>query len=382
MTRQLLIASAGSGKTYRIVDEAITMAKSGKRILFVTYTENNQLEIKSKLIEMGRGYNELFNVKGLFTFLLEDVIRPYQSCIFDKRIEGVHFNGTNPHKRNGRTIPGRKEKNSGGEYSAQYFLTESEKLVHTTYIAKLAARIIKESKLAPIRRLEAIYDHIYIDEIQDFIGWDYEVIKAISKSKKIGITCVGDFRQTIYDTAIAQKQPLTPEQKTTCFEQMKFQKQSMNISRRSIQSICNFSDTIHNELKIDRTESLVNELPRTFTKHNGVFIVKRSDVFKYIDKYSPTLLKTNATAGKEFNNIRIDKMTFGKSKGLSFSRVLIEPTKKQLQFLRGNKKVFDSDKTSIAKNKFYVAATRARYSLAFVVPDKMVKDCELEVWGL
>lgn len=217
MTRELIIASAGAGKTYRIVEDAILKINSGSKVLVVTYTENNQAEIVKKFKQLGGEDRDKFHVKGLFTFLLEDIIRPYQGCIFQDRIETINFNKSDPHKANGRTIPGRKEIQEDGSFNPIYYLTICGKKAHTTYLAKLAARVIKESNGKSIARLEEIYRHIYFDEIQDIVGWDYEVMKGLSKSIKLGITCVGDFRQTIYDTAITQKHPKTSQQKIECF---------------------------------------------------------------------------------------------------------------------------------------------------------------------
>jgi DNA helicase-2/ATP-dependent DNA helicase PcrA len=72
--------------------------------------------------------------------------------------------------------------------------------------------------------------------------------------------------------------------------------------------------------------------------------------------------------------------TFGSCKGLGFDRVLMIPPDKHLKFVGGSAKVFDRDKTDESRNKLYVAITRARYSLAFLVEDKKVKGLPYRVW--
>ncbi|NOX67523.1 MAG: UvrD-helicase domain-containing protein [Chlorobi bacterium] len=381
MTRNLILASAGAGKTYRIVSEAIQEIDSGNKVLVVTYTESNQAEIINKFKKLEGMDRDKFHVKGLFTFLLEDVIRPYQSCIFQDRIETIYFNKSDPHKANGRTIPGRKEIQTDGSYNPTYYLTSCKKKAHTTYLAKLAARVIKESKGKPIKRLEEIYDHIYIDEVQDLIGWDYDVIKKIAKSNKLDITCVGDFRQTIYDTSTAQKQPKTSTQKLECFKKMEFNSRSMSINRRSIQCICDIADSIYSNEEYKKTQSLVKEIPSEYKEHTGVFVVKSSDSTRYIKKYNPTLLRHSVRSGNEFNQASLTKVNFGKSKGLGFNRVLVLPTTRYVDYLKGNKNIFDKDKTDASKNKLYVAMTRARYSLGFVIQDNFADKCNLPVWN-
>lgn len=59
-------------------------------------------------------------------------------------------------------------------------------------------------------------------------------------------------------------------------------------------------------------------------------------------------------------------MNFGLSKGLTFNRVLIYPTKPMLDWLSGKSKDMKDESLS----KFYVAVTRARYSVAFVYKTK------------
>lgn len=378
---KLILASAGAGKTHRIVTESIGHIESGGKILVITYTENNQDEIANKFKQLrGRSHNN-FDVKGLFTFLLEDIIRPYQSCIFQDRIETINFNVSDPHKANGRTIPGRKEIQDDGFYNPIYYLTSCNTKAHTTYLAKLAERVIKASKGKPIARLEEIYTHIYIDEVQDLIGWDYYVLKEIAKSSKLDLTCVGDFRQTIYDTSTAQKQPKTSQQKLDWFNnKMNFQYEPMNVSRRSIQCICDIADRVHVDEDYKRTESLVERTPTRFQQHTGVFVVRKSEAGLYIEKFNPTLLRHSVSSGKEFNQPGLIKMNFGKSKGLSFNRIIVLPTQPYLNYLMGKANPFGQGKTESSKNKLYVAMTRARYSLSFIIPDEFVDRCDLPVW--
>ena len=63
-----------------------------------------------------------------------------------------------------------------------------------------------------------------------------------------------------------------------------------------------------------------------------------------------------------FNAINI-----GVSKGRTFNRVLIFPTRPMLDYL----KTEDISKAG-DKSKLYVAITRAKYSVAFVVDDKNI----------
>ena len=90
MTKKLLIASAGAGKTHRIAEECCQLADDNKRVLVVTYTENNQKEISEfisycKKHQDSNGYlnQDFFNfseikkgifLSGPFTNLMFEVI--------------------------------------------------------------------------------------------------------------------------------------------------------------------------------------------------------------------------------------------------------------------------------------------------------------------
>ena len=63
-------------------------------------------------------------------------------------------------------------------------------------------------------------------------------------------------------------------------------------------------------------------------------------------------------------------MNFGESKGLTFERALIYPTKPILEWLKDN--ALDIPPTS--RCKFYVAITRAKYSVAIVYDYKDTED--------
>ena len=112
MPNELWVAGAGSGKTHKIITEAIETIKAGGRVLVVTYTTNNQAELRSRFVELYGASSEHFVVKGLFSFYLEDMVRPYQSEVFPDRITTISFTENNPHLISGTTyyIEGRAEK--------------------------------------------------------------------------------------------------------------------------------------------------------------------------------------------------------------------------------------------------------------------------------
>ena len=383
MPNELWLAGAGSGKTHKIISDAIKVINSGGRVLVVTYTVNNQAELRARFVKLYGASSEHFVVKGLFSFYLEDLVRPYQKEIFSDRITTISFTENNPHLITGTTyyMKGRAEKSADGTINPLHYLTPCKTKVYSGLLAKLATLIAKQSKDAAAKRLKGIYQKVFFDEVQDLVGWDYDVIKSLNGVMADAICCVGDFRQTIYTTTFGHKSPQTPPEKIDYFvNKMKFEKHSMPHNRRSIQEICNLSDAIHTG-HYDKTISDVTTIPDELTHHSGIFIVKQSHVTAYLATFKPHVLRWSSTTGTKYLPSSVFCYTFGSCKGLGFDRILIVPTEKHLKFVGGHANVFEKEKTDESQNKLYVAITRARYSLAFIVEDKLAMNFPYPVWN-
>lgn len=380
MSNTLCIAGAGSGKTQKIITESIAEIERGGKVLVVTYTTSNQQELRRRFLEAFGRSSDRFVVKGLFSFYLEDMVRPYQQVLFAQRIDGIFFNERNPHLKPGSTymLPGRKEQLEDKNYNPDHFLTQGGTKAHTGFLAKLAARVAKATKNAAAIRLGEIYSQVYFDEVQDLVGWDYEMLKALSKVMRSPITCVGDFRQTVYETTFGHKAPQTATEKIAAFKSMGFKEEALVRNWRCIQTICTIADAVHKGA-YKATESAVEKIPPELAHHLGAFIVKHSDVNDYIAAYDPMVLRWNVTSGAKILPAQARCYNFGSSKGLGFDRVLILPAESQMHFVLDGVAPFPAD-AETAQNKMYVAITRARYSLGFIVPDKKAEGLRFPVW--
>lgn len=381
MSNKLCMAGAGSGKTHKIITESIAEIERGGKVLVVTYTTSNQQELRRRFLDVFGTHSDRFMVKGLFSFYLEDMVRPYQQALFPVRIDGICFNERNPHMKPGSTfmLPGRKEQLDDKSYNPSHFLTQCKTKAHTGFLAKLASRIMKATKNAAVVRLGDIYSQVFFDEVQDLVGWDYEVLKGLSKAMPTPITCVGDFRQTIYETTFGHKAPQTAAEKIAAFKSMGFQDDALVLNRRCIQPICDVADAVHKGA-YEATESAVVAVPPEFAHHLGTFIVRESDVAEYIKAFDPMVLRWNVTSGKRLLPAQARCYNFGGSKGLGFDRVLVLPADSQLHFILDGVTPFPAN-AETAQNKMYVAITRARYSLGFIVPDKKADGLRFPVWA-
>ncbi|MNP24985.1 hypothetical protein D3C76_1177760 [compost metagenome] len=79
----------------------------------------------------------------------------------------------------------------------------------------------------------------------------------------------------------------------------------------------------------------------------------------YLQKYNPVQLRDSS---REIINMNYQSINFGESKGLTFDRVLIYPTKPFINWMNDN----NSELAPMSRSKFYVALTRAKFSVGIV----------------
>lgn len=345
LKNKIIVAAAGSGKTTRIVKEALE--NSPKKTLIVTYTNKNREEIEKKIIKLNGFIPNHIVVKSWYTFLLSDLIRPYQNFVYEERIEGVYF-------PKGPIYRFAKKTN----IKAYFLNTKNE--VNKDRLSELAELIAQQSEYKSITRISELYDFIYIDEVQDMAGYDLEIFNYLMHST-VNVLFVGDIRQATYATNNTTKNKKYKGIRIIDYFMERTEiceiDQSLNISHRCNQMICDFADSLFNGMAatVSKNESQ--------TGHDGVFIVHPHDVEEYIQRYNPQCLRYDArtTLPRAIN--------FGDSKGLTFDRVLIKPTAKMEKYLKTGELVLDE--TTLAK--FYVALTRAKYSVGIISATKNVK---------
>ncbi len=98
------------------------------------------------------------------------------------------------------------------------------------------------------------------------------------------------------------------------------------------------------------------------------FFVKEKDVENYLEIYKPLQLRHDIRNKKI--NPDYDVKNFGESKGATYERVLIYPTEKMLDWILTNTSI-DNFET---KCKFYVAITRAKFSVGIVCKNNTNSD--------
>ncbi len=345
---KVIVACAGSGKTTYIVKKAIEC--KDKKILITTFTDSNVEEIKNKIININGSIPSNISVLPWFTFQLDHLIKPYQLPLIDERIKGITLvNG-----KSGKFISKNKK---------EYYLKDG--VIFSDKISNLAYRTISKNKQTLVR-LKLLFDYIFIDEFQDFSGFDLDIIKEFSyESFPMIIVC--DPRQHTFSTHYDCKnkkyncEPLKFVQEK-CNEAFQIDDKTLNGSYRCPNNTIMYASKIFPEYS--ESHSL-----KKYQNGDGIIFIPKSkiDVF-LMENFDCLQLRYNKN-----EKVREDYpvLTFGKSKGLTVENVLIYPTINMLQAIReSNFKILEAK----TKSNLYVALTRAKHKTAIVVSDEELQD--------
>ena len=348
------MCAAGSGKTWGICSDALNFIRnnpSPKRILILTYTNRGVEAIEWEIKKQNHGViPSKINIQTWYSFLLIELIKPHQTYLFQiNEVESIDFSAVygqiNYFKKGNKNRYINKNKD-----------------LKSNFVAELAIFLNDCSSNLVIKRLEQIYSHIFIDEVQDMAGYDLDIIALLMKSN-INIICVGDNKQATFKTNTSIKNKKKSGKNIWEFF---WEQKSKNIatieenlvSRRFNESICNFANLVYPNAN-NMTTSMSEK-----TNHDGIFFVQKCDIETYYMQFQPIILRYDSrTDVGNFN-----AMNFGESKGLTFNRIIIFPNKQFEQFLFQKKALG-------APQKYYVAVTRPKYSIAFVVDSLPKGDC-------
>lgn len=354
------ISAAGAGKTYQICHEAISEANE-KRALLVTYTNKGVQSIKHELAKMNDGVLPAkVDVLSWYQFLLREMIKPYQTIYYKinqiRSIDFSEYSGINFRSGNSRFINDHSD-------------------VLSNEASKLALKINQDTKGLSIKRLADIYSHIFFDEFQDLSGYDLNLIEAFIDYPDISITMVGDGKQATFSTNRNSKNKKFQKNNIWRFFYDGYRNGRITIernpaSRRFNSEICDFANKVYSD-----SNPITTSMSET-TNHDGVYFIKKEDIEKYCAIFQPVILRYD----QRTDTMGWRAINYGECKGMTFDRSLIFPNQTFLKFL--NKGI-----PLKAPEKYYVAVTRARYSICFVVEEiprymksKKEKIMGMDVW--
>lgn len=330
---KLVIAAAGSGKTTYLVRQALAVEE--KRVLITTYTESNEEEIRRKFFELHGSVPGNVHIQTWFSLLIEHGVKPFQGKLFDWDVAGMLLvsqrSGFRRRDRQGRPV-------YWGEEDFRHCYFDRRNRVYSDKLSRLVMRCNEASDGAVIDRLSRIYPFIFVDEVQDLAGHDLDILTALFKSPS-NVVMVGDPRQVTYvthlearlkkyrDGGIADFIQLELRRKVTCDIDVT----SLVTSHRNSSAICELSSKLYPKLAA-ATACGCPDCRQSVPDGAGLYIVRRRDLARYLETMRPAQLRWSSTV--KIASADLPALTFGRSKGLGFDRVIIYPTKEMMDWLK------------------------------------------------
>lgn len=340
MAKRVIFAVAGSGKTRTIVQQL----DPEKRSLVITYTTANQDNLRVRIIKRFGYVPDTVTIMGYFPFLYRFCYQPFLSYKLPAR--GINWG----------QIPDSAKQ--FGVAQIGYFRDRNKRLYHNRIARLLSAGQSRGALDGIIKRLEKYYDCLYIDEIQDFAGHDFNLLKTITAAN-IDILFLGDFYQHTYDTSRDGTTNRNLHQNYAQY-QLKFQNMGLTVDSTTLDKSYRCSPTT--------CAFITNTLGITIASHNtNPTTIKLITTQEQADE----ILGDDAVTKLFYQNQhRYDcsSQNWGRSKGEDHHQDICVVLSKE------NMKIYQSGNlhqlSQRTKNKLYVALSRARGNI-FFLPSKL-----------
>lgn len=330
--KKLILAVAGSGKTYFITRQL----DENKRYLLITFTISGTENLINEVINRFGYLPKNIKVYNFFSFLYSFCYKPYFKEEYNEK--GIYWN----YPKN---------------IYNQSYLTQSKYLYHNRISKLICEKAINDVK----SRLEKYFDYLMVDEIQDFGGNDFNFLLEIVKSN-LEVLFVGDFYQHTFDTS-RDKQTNKSLHYDFVNYVTKFTQVGITIdnttlikSRRCTKTTCEF---IKSRLGIEIEPEFDNE-------SECKLITEKSEAEKIFN--DDTIVKLFL---QKHYNYKCKSDNWGACKGLTYENVCVVINNDTYKLF--NSVGLFNFKSSITKNKFYVACSRTRNNLYFI-KDSLIKD--------
>lgn len=338
MDKRVIFAVAGSGKTTYIVNQI----NLDKRSLVITYTINNKRNLQEAIIEKFGYFPDNIRLLSYFSFLYKFCYRPLLSYKFPT--SGINYN-KNPNRFVKQTALNK------------YFF-DRDRRVYSNRIAKL---LDTQEVLDDVNnRLSKYFDNLFIDEVQDFAGHDFNFLRSTCKAN-LEMAFVGDFYQHTFDTSrdgnVNRNLHVDYDQYQNFFVDMgmAIDTECLKKSHRCSPTICNF---ITENIGIEIYSNRIDETNVVFIEDSEL----AEDVFR-----SESIVKLFY---QEHYKYGCYSRNWGDSKGENkYHDVCVVLNKTSFNKFKKNA-LYDLPPQT--KNKMYVACSRSRNDL-YIVSDAFYK---------
>lgn len=272
---RLIIAGAGTGKTYTMAHDIVSYLKnsnSSKKIYAITFTNNAKQNIVDEVYEILKYYPTNLEISTIHSFLLNNIIFPFSSFSINEIYSECSIANLpdKPQFRNSKI--------------KQY---KENKIIHSDVVVEKSRLIfcdkstdskkIKSKKKIVREHFYSDCEAIFIDEAQDMDKDFFDLIVQI-RMDKLYTYIVGDVNQAVrkvgeFDAFINEFQHLY---------NVEINSQSRRCPLKHLQLSNNFIDVCYHQSSMSKIEGELNYLFESdsnfsfiFTKKNGLKFIRQ-----------------------------------------------------------------------------------------------------------
>ena len=343
MDKCLILSVAGSGKTTHIVNNLDLET----RHLIVTYTRENIRNLHHGIITKFGYFPGNIALYSFFGFLYSFCYKPFLGRICKPK--GLYWDIPPDYTR------------KLNQQERLHFFTRDRRIYHN----RLSKYLIRNNLLLKINsRIEKYFHHFHIDEIQDFGGYDFDLLMSFAKLN-LKLTWVGDFYQHTYDTSRDGNRNQTLHQNLDSYKDrftssgFKIDDKTLLKSWRCAPSVTEFiSDQLDISIESHKTED------------SSVSYVEEQDEIDNImkDRRVIKLFFRNHNTYNCYSN------NWGKLKGANhLNDVCVVLNNTSYKLFRSGRL---HESAPLTRNKLYVACSRANGNL-YLVPEQSIQQYKI-----
>lgn len=251
MDKRVILAVAGSGKTYHICNNLDPQKKN----LILAFTHENINNILSELVKAYGHVPYLTSVMTFDAFKNRLILKPYEYGILSNYGEDLP-------KGKGITMinpPENRIKKGNVSVKNPLYINQDHIGHYRTntgyYYCSRLSKLLVKSKLEKenlivhaAKQINMFFDFVYIDEFQDYREYDFELLMYFSKYID-NILLVGDYYQHSVSGINNSGKPYSKNKKIVSYDDFlkllsknhfSIDKDSLNYSRRCSPNVCNF----------------------------------------------------------------------------------------------------------------------------------------------
>lgn len=338
MDKAVTFAVAGSGKTRSIVNGI----DPSRRSLVLTYTTNTERDLTNRITRKLGHLPDNVTVWTYFSFLNSFCYKPLLQTEMHSR--GISFEA--PSRASSRVRSGSRARYMHGDR------------VYHCRMAKLMAD--KGCMPELLARLERYYDDVFVDEVQDFGGHDFNFLLDLSKARA-RFQFVGDFYQHTFSTSRDGNVNSSLHEDYGKYRQ-RFAKAGFHVDTASLSKSHRCGHDVCGHI----AETLGIPIESEGTAKSAVFVVDSQaevDRLHGDPKVVKLFFEEHWLYGCESHN-------WGACKGLDHYQdvCVVLNAKSWAQFMKGEL----SQARPVIRNKLYVAWSRAHGNL-FIAPERLFK---------